>query len=103
VKYRATLSPRAELDEAEIYEYLAARSAVAAHRFIDQLAETLRRMCLIPTPGMPWISENPRVAGLRWTRVRGFRKYLVFFRVTGDVIEVCRILHGARDLDSLLD
>jgi plasmid stabilization system protein ParE len=30
-------------------------------------------------------------------------KHLVFCRLTGDGIEIVRVLHGARDIDRILD
>jgi toxin ParE1/3/4 len=103
VKYRVTILPRAEFDEAEFYEYLARHSATTAQRFVDKVNETLRRLCLHSTPGMPWTSENPKLAGLRWAKIRGFPKHLIFFRLGDERIEVVRILHGSRDIESLLE
>lgn len=56
---------------------------------------------------MPGIGErrespNPRLAGLRVWRVEGFEKHLIFYRPAGDGIEIVRVLHGARDIDSIL-
>jgi toxin ParE1/3/4 len=63
---------------------------------------TLTLQASMATPGSPWVSRNPAIANLRWTRVKGFKNYLVFFRVNSTTIEVARVLHGARDLESLL-
>jgi toxin ParE1/3/4 len=35
--------------------------------------------------------------------VPGFRNHLIFYRVTGDAIEVLRVLHAARDVRKLLE
>ena len=102
MKYRVIILSRAEFDEAEIYDYLAERSAAAAQRFIDKVDDTLQRISSTPTPGIAFHSENPKLAGLRWTKVRDFPKHLIFFRLSGDLIEVARILHGARDLATVL-
>ncbi|MBM3994705.1 MAG: type II toxin-antitoxin system RelE/ParE family toxin [Planctomycetes bacterium] len=32
-----------------------------------------------------------------------FRKYLVFYRVDDDVIDIIRVLHSARDLPTILE
>jgi len=34
--------------------------------------------------------------------VKGFEKYLVFYRPTDDVVEILQVLHAARDIDSIL-
>ena len=40
---------------------------------------------------------------LRMHPVRGFERHLVFYRERDDGIEVVRVLHGARDILSLMD
>jgi plasmid stabilization system protein ParE len=39
---------------------------------------------------------------LRKCSVDGFADILVFYRVDADMVEVIRVLHGARDLPSIL-
>ena len=102
MKLRATILTRAEFDEAEIYKYLAQYSAATAQRFVDSVDETLLKLRATAVPGMPWPTENPRLSGLRWTKVVGFSKHLMFFRIVEDTIEVVRILHGARDIEAIL-
>jgi toxin ParE1/3/4 len=103
VKYQVIVLPRAELDEAEIFDYLSQWSLAVAQRFVDRLQETLQATCSDVSPGMPFDSENPRLSGFRWIKVRDFSNHLIFFRVTADAIEVARILHGARDIETILD
>jgi toxin ParE1/3/4 len=43
------------------------------------------------------------MAGLRSWAIRGFATFLVFYRPTQRGIEVIRVLHGARDLDAILE
>ena len=35
-------------------------------------------------------------------RRRLYRNYLIFYRVTGDDVEILRIVHGRRDLETLI-
>lgn len=102
VKYRIVVLPRAKGDLQEIDDYLAAANAAAADRFAENVRKTLQLQASLPTPGSPWHSLNPALAGLRWTRVKGFRKYLIFMRIEESVLYVVRVLHGARDLEPLL-
>ena len=39
---------------------------------------------------------------VRSWRLRGFRRYLIFYRELPDRIQIWRILHGSRDLNSHL-
>jgi len=102
VKYRAIVLPRAELDQAAIFDYLSRDSLEVALRFIDRMKQTIEGLCLHATPGMPWVAANPRLASMRWAKVRDFPNHLIFFHVSGDLLEVARILHGARDIDNIL-
>ena len=53
--------------------------------------------------GERWESANPRLAGLRVWRIEGFPKYLIFYRLVTGGIEIVRVLHGARDIDRVLE
>ena len=100
--YTIIVLPQAKRDAGDIDAYLAERNPAAADRFVRNLQATLELQASIPTPGMPWLSENPALAQIRWTRVKGFENYLVFLRISGSLMEVVRILHGARDLEAIL-
>jgi toxin ParE1/3/4 len=102
VTYTVIVLPQAKDDARDIDHYLAERSSSAADRFTKSLQSTIELQASIPTPGIPWPSYNPALAGLRWTRVKGFPKYLLFLRTHGNVMEIIRILHSSRDLDALL-
>lgn len=103
MNYRVTILPCAEFDEAEIYDYLAQRSAAIARRFLDKVDETLQKIRTTPTPGIGFHSANAKLLGLRWTKVRDFPNHLIFFKLSDDLIEVVRILHGARDIDAIFE
>jgi plasmid stabilization system protein ParE len=36
-------------------------------------------------------------------RVKGFEKYLIFYRVFDNYIEIVRVLHSAQDIDSIME
>ncbi len=47
-------------------------------------------------------SGNPRLGDIRYCLVRDFPKYLIFFRVDADMVEIVRVLHGMRNISKLL-
>lgn len=102
MKHRAHLLPRAELDLADSYQYLANTSAALAQRFLDSVQQTVDGLCEPSLPGMLWLSDHPRLTGTRWTTVRGFENYLIIFRLDSNRLDVMRILHGARDIEAVL-
>jgi toxin ParE1/3/4 len=48
-------------------------------------------------------SANPRLAGLRVSHIEGFPHHLIFDRPIDGGIEGIRVLHGARDIDRVLE
>ena len=60
------------------------REALAAHR------------CSARSPA------RPIMAGVRSWGIRGFPNHLIFYRPTDDRIEVIRVLHAARDIETIL-
>jgi toxin ParE1/3/4 len=83
-------------DWEEALEYLEERSPRAAHR----LAEAMKQRCdqLGRLPGMGRAREDLQ-PGLRSIVVE---QYTVFYRATDTAVQIVRILHGARDIDSIL-
>ena len=53
--------------------------------------------------GAPYDSSYDHLADLRFFPVFGFEKYLVFYRLQGNDIEITRILHSARNIERILE
>jgi len=95
--------PQAAADAEEIFAYLVKQSVPVARRFMEAAADTPIAIRDDPTLGIRWHNRSGCLTKLRWKRVQGFKKYLIFYRMDGDVVVVQRILHGARNIDQLLD
>jgi toxin ParE1/3/4 len=57
----------------------------------------------MPEMGAPWEPESPRFAGVRHFPIPRYPNYVIFYRPLPDGIEILHILHGARDLENLLE
>jgi toxin ParE1/3/4 len=93
----------ARRDLVDIYRYYdreAGRSV--ADRFLAQAEATFTRLAERPGLGAPYDHQHPALADARYSPLPRFKKYLVFYRPLADGIEVFRVLHGARDIDSIL-
>ena len=91
-------------DLVEIYGFLHERSPRAAERVFDAIESSIRALALgATTLGRRWESRDPRLDGIRVLVVTRYPTYLVFFRLAGDVVEIYRVLHGARELQRLID
>ena len=56
----------------------------------------------MPEAGSPRLLSNSALMGLRSWPVEGFGEIRVYYVVRSDVIRVIRVLHGKRDLLSVL-
>lgn len=91
---RVTRRPQAELDILDIWEYIAADSLVAADRWVDELDKKLVLWSTQPLMGR---SRDALHSGLRSL---AFGRYVVFYEVLSDGIDVVRVLHGSRDIEA---
>jgi toxin ParE1/3/4 len=96
--------PRAWEDTQDSAEYLANEgSSKIAERFLDAIEELTHRLIGLPQLGAHCRFSDPQLCDLRRIPVSGFRKWMVFYRESKGGIEVIRVLHGARDIASILD
>ena len=86
----------AEADLAEIFDYLDEHSPQAAERLAAAIDERGALLSQFPQLGR---SREELAAGLRSLVVE---RYVLFYRVTAHAVEILRILHGSRDIDSIM-
>lgn len=99
-----TILPAADRDLDDQAGYLAREAGIElALRFYDAAATSFANLAQMPGIGERWESTNPHLALLRVFRIIGFERHLVFYRPTDGGIEIVRVLHGARDLGSVLE
>jgi toxin ParE1/3/4 len=96
-KYTST----AESELVSVAIYLQSHNAEAAIRFLDAFDKTVEFLKRSPLIGEVCPYPNPLFEGTRVWRIRGFKSYLVFYRVLPDELEIVRVLHGSRDLGVL--
>jgi toxin ParE1/3/4 len=96
--------PRAWADIQESAEYLASEASTeTAERFLDAIVELTQRLAGLPQMGAHCQFRNPQLQSVRRLPVTGFEKWLVFYQESDGGIEVIRVLHGARDIASILN
>ena len=94
--YKVKIYPAAKRDLQQIVDYLNTLSAQAALRYYDLLVEQISSLSHMPF--------RPRDAALA---AKGYRyllveKYLVFYVVVGDTVQIRRILYARRNYQSVL-
>jgi toxin ParE1/3/4 len=69
---------------------------VAVEDSIEQIAD-------FPQIGSVKEVGNLQLYGLRMWRVKSYAKYLIFYLLKPETIEIIRVLHSSRDLQNLFD
>jgi plasmid stabilization system protein ParE len=89
-------------DQAAYYRERA--NAALADRWGAAVKGSLRAVRHFPESGSPLRSPTPSLSAVRRLPVEGFPNYLIFYEIDMllNTIYVTSVLHGARDLDSLL-
>ena len=100
---RITKSVRARRDLLEHFVYIGRDSVAAARRFLQAADKAMASLARMPEMGGRWDARNPALTGLRVWSIRKFENYLIFYRPVPEGIEVLRVLHGGRDIDTILE
>ena len=95
--------PSADTDVDELAEHIASTSVDQALRFCDAVQSTYALILDAPERWAMYGFAHPRLAELRKLSVIGFSNHLVFYRIDADMVEIVRVLHGARDIPTLLE
>lgn len=92
---RLRVLPRAVADLDAIWLYIAQDNRHAADGIIDHFTEKFAALCDFPNLG----TACPEIA----VNLRRFPTgdYVIFYSVRGDTLVVERVLHGARDIESI--
>jgi toxin ParE1/3/4 len=72
-----------------------------AQRWDREIDSAVRRILRNPHSGAPCSFASDELAGLRHFPLEKFPKHSVFYLFREDQISVLRVLHGARDLETL--
>ena len=72
-----------------------------AQRWSDAVTSAVVRIVRHPRSGTPCRFGPTELRNIRRMSISGFPKHLVFYRVWDSEVLILRVLHGARDLESL--
>ncbi len=95
--------PQVIRDLIELATYIAADNLNASDRFLAAAEEIFKQLAKMPEMGKLIQFSNPNLAGIRQQAIKGFKNYLVFYRLTNSGVEILRVIHGARDILEILD
>jgi toxin ParE1/3/4 len=83
--------------------YIALDDLDAAHRFLDARDETFGQIAQTPLIGATREFKNPKLRDVRLWFVKGFKKYLIFYRPVENGVEILHVVHGSRDYKHLFE
>lgn len=89
------LSSAAQCDLQEISRYVGARNLSAAEGLLNQRYDKFAFLVDFPRTGPP---RDDLIEGMRHSVVGS---YVIFYRETEAGIEIMRVVHGSRDLNTL--
>ncbi len=96
------LYPQARVDLVEQTAFIAEESIEASDKFLECVQESLELLSQMPELDALREFRNPRLTGLRIWPVKRFERRLIFYRAVPDGLEVIRILHSSRDVESIM-
>jgi toxin ParE1/3/4 len=87
-----SVSPQAREDLIEIWQFISQDSVEAADNLLDSFVEKFELIADRPQAGC----ARPELA--RNLRSFPVGRYVIFYRLSRNVVEIVRVLHGARDI-----
>jgi toxin ParE1/3/4 len=88
------------LEQADWYDLQS--GPALAKRWERAVTSALLRIAKNPSAGTRCTFRRGELRDVRRTTIAGFSKHLLFYRFDGTEMFILRVLHGARDLESLL-
>jgi toxin ParE1/3/4 len=74
-----------------------------ANRFVEAVDKTVEKILRTPNAGVPKQLSNSSLAGLRSWPVEEFEDIRVYYLTEKDEVRIVRVLHGKRDIQSILE
>jgi toxin ParE1/3/4 len=87
-----------------IAEYIGRRTSIEmARKFLRAMEAAYETLAEMPRIGSEREYRNPELKGLRMWPVPRFPNHLIFYIVSESKVEIIRVLHGARDIPTILE
>ena len=90
------LSPLADADLDDIWFYIASDNEAAAYNTIRKIFSTIDNLLPNPMIGRARPELAPDIRSIN------VGSYIIFYRASKNLVEIMRVLHGARDVENIL-
>lgn len=94
--------PQVIRDLIDIATYIANIDLDQSDRFLQSAEATFQNLAKMPGVGKRCQFYSPQLKNIRQVGVKNFKSYLVFYLASDCSIEIIRVIHGSRNLESLI-
>lgn len=101
--YQIFKRPQAERDIEECFVYIAEENLDAGVYFLVAVEDSLEQIAKFPLLGKKKEFQDKRFKNVRMWHVKNYEKYLIFYTIAENKIEVIRVLHGSRNIADLFN
>ena len=84
------------------FVFIALEDLEAGERFLAAVEESYKRLADFPLIGTEKRFADKRLQKIRRWQIPQFEKYLIFYTVSEDTVEIVCLLHSSRDIGDLL-
>lgn len=99
--YEIRKKPQAERDIEECFVYIGEDNLDTAVHFLVAVEDSIEEIGRNPFIGKRREFKSSQLANLRMWLVKNFSNYQIYYTVEAEIIEIIRVLHGARDIDDI--
>jgi toxin ParE1/3/4 len=89
------VTPQAEADLVEVWQYVAKGGAARADAFLDKVLKQCQQLAQFPRLGRARENLAPNL------RSFPVKEFVIFYRPVDDTVEIIRVLYGERDIESI--
>jgi toxin ParE1/3/4 len=83
--------------------YIGSDNLDASDQFLLAAEATFQQLAKTPRIGRISGFTNPQLSQVRQLPIKGFKKYLIFYQIQADTVDVIRVLHSAQNLENILE
>lgn len=83
--------------------YISLDNLDAGDRFLYAAEATFQRIAELPAIGKLSGFMTPTLTQVRQYPVKGFNRYIIFYQIQPDTVEIIWVLHGAQNLEFILE
>jgi toxin ParE1/3/4 len=89
-------------DLIDIATYISRDNLDAGDRFLYAAEATFQQIAKLPRMAKLSGFTHPKLTQVRQYPVKGFKNYLIYYQIQGEIVDVMHVLQGAQDIAAIL-